>query len=133
MNNDLNNIRNILNSHPVSALFNTSLIHSEPGNIVLNLKCKDGLGSNANPGGTFGCIVDCVARIASYKHIGDSFMSEYELNFHAQIPTREFVAYAVVDSANNDSAVYSCGIYAVENPENRLVAESQGTLLRTSN
>jgi hypothetical protein len=130
MNHSLDSINNILSHHPLKALFNTHIQEYDSGRIVLVLKTLDGFTDIRRLKGSFGCIVDCLACIAGRDSMGDCSVSEYEINFHSLSLSHELVASAVIEYSNTQCATYSCSIYAKEDSQNRLVAESQGTLYK---
>ena len=127
MNNHLDAINSILNSHPVSALFNVSITTYSAGTIVLGLSAR---APQFGSGGTLGCIIDCVARIVGQQSVGDCVVSEYEFNSYTQSTADEFVASAQIAAITEEHATYSCQIYAVENRLQVPLAQSQGTLLK---
>lgn len=130
MNHYLDSINNILSHHPLKALFNANILDYDSGRIVLKLKTLDEFTDVRRLRGSFGCIVDCLALIAGRESMGDCSVSEYELNFHSSSLSHELIASANIEYSNAQYATYCCSIYAVENPANKLVAESQGTLYK---
>lgn len=124
--------KHILNSHPIKKLFNVKSIDYTPGNIALRLNSHDELSKGVAAGGTFGCIVDCVARMVGQESIGNCFVSEYEINFHSQPLANEFFVTAKIGPIHNEYAVYSCKIFTVDKSANKLVAEAQGTLIKNN-
>jgi len=127
MNNYPEAINNILNGHPISALFNVRITNYSAGRIVLGLSARVPQSGSA---GALGCIADCVARIAGQESVGTCVVSEYELNAYTQSTAAEFIASAQVESASEQHATYCCEIYAVENAIQIPLAQSQGTLLK---
>lgn len=132
MNHSLDCINNILSHHPLTALFNTHIRDYDSGRVVLELKTLDQFTDVRGLRGLFGCIVDCLACIAGRDSMGDCSISEYEINFHSLSLSHELIASAVIEHSNTQCATYSCSIYAKEDSQNRLIAESQGTLYRNS-
>ncbi|MBK8186180.1 MAG: hypothetical protein IPK77_02395 [Cellvibrio sp.] len=130
MNHSFDSVNNILTHHPLKALFNTHIRDYDSGRVVLELKTLDQFADIRRLRGTFGCIVDCLACIAGRDSIGDCSVSEYEINFHSSSFSHELVASASIEYSNTQCATYSCSIYAKEDSQNRLIAESQGTLFK---
>jgi len=127
MNNHHELISKILSGHSVSSLFNINVINYSAGKIVLGLSARTLL---LNSEGSFGCIMDCVARIAGYEFVGDSFVSEYELNSYVPTKAENFVARAQVDVATSQHATYTCDIFSVNNEVNTPLVQSHGTLIK---
>lgn len=127
MNNYPESINNILNGHPISALFNVRITDYSAGSIVLGLSARAPQSGSA---GALGCIADCVARLAAQESVGTCVVSEYELNAYAQSTAAEFIASAQIRTTTEEHATYSCEIYALENAIHIPLAQAQGTLLK---
>lgn len=123
-------VHSIVNNHALTSFFSVNLIEKSEGNITLELSAKNNA-AEKNQQGALGCIVDCAARLAGYSALGQCFLSECEINVHTLSRTQDFIVNATIAAANKQHATYCCEIYSVQPLTNLLVAESQGTLLKT--
>ncbi len=119
--------------HPVSQLFELfTTKHDSVDTVTMELRLREGMSHDS--GSTHGalcCAIDCAARIAAQPLIGACALLEQELHFRVQSTATRFEVIARIDSATSQYAIYQCFIYALEQREHILIADSQGTLLKS--
>lgn len=119
-------VESIIDNHLIKALFTVKLAGQCDGEVTLHFKMReDAIHSHQ---GATGLMIDCAARSAGYWHIGPSFLAECETHIRVLPHAREFIARAGIAQADQNCATFYCEIYS--KPNNKLVAESQGTLLK---
>jgi hypothetical protein len=120
--NRLDVILNFLNQHSVSDLFDVKIIACAPYSVTASFQARNEVRSQ----GMSGVVIDFAARASGLSIGNNCFLSECEMSFHKQIPSR-FIATAEITSFTHRLASYYCALY--ESPiETGLFAESQGTL-----
>lgn len=119
----------LLSSHPVRQHFALTVRQVGISEVAVELQLLD---SSADSGmySLFGCVVDYAARLAAQTVIGACALLEQELHIRAVSDARRLHVSAQIDSSSSRYAIYQCAIFAEEADGRRLIAESQGTLLK---
>lgn len=116
-------------THQVNLMFNVDVVESSAREMTLELELRNPQSSGRR--GALGCVVDCAARMSALHLIGPSDMSEYEMAFHAPFTGETLVVVARIESVSFQCATYHCAIYIEHDGRTTLVADSQGTLVKS--
>ena len=125
----MNPAQKIVDTHLLKTFFHINLIEQGTGKVTLKLTSK---GMAEGQLAILGCIFDYAARIAGYKTLEQSFISECEINVHHELQVDNLTVNASIVSASKQYATYHCEIYSINPSSNLLLAESQGTLQRVA-
>lgn len=118
------------NDHPFNIFFSVDLVKYVNGKSIFTFRVRDEFSSDScQSAGVLGVAADYIARIAGQKLIGECSVLEQEVYLRTKVPGRSWVASAKIDYSDNQNAAYCCKIYAVTGRRNRLIGETQGTLV----
>lgn len=118
-----------LSHHPINLVAHVGAITYVKDRAVLNIRLRDEFSTDCSASGVLGVIVDYVARVAGREFIGNCFVLEQEIFVHSPVLGRALMVSATIEFSIHQNAAYRCKIFSVTSDNNKLVGESQGTLL----
>jgi hypothetical protein len=124
-------VHDMVNNHMLKSFFQVDLLECTAKKVTFGLTPQDAL-VNKELQGMFGCVFDCAARSVGYASIGHCVLSECEMTMHAEPSSPELFVRARIGTAHTWHAMYYSEIYSVKGRRKILVAESQGTLSKTT-
>ena len=124
-------VTEIVNNHLLKSFFRVDVIECSAKKVAFGLTPQASL-FNKELQGMYGCVFDCAARSAGYASIGQCILSECEMTVHSSPSSSELIVKARIASAHTLHAIYCSEIYSVKGRRKILVAESQGTLSKST-
>ncbi len=121
-------LERLIKNHPAGAFFALDIMDAKAQEVALKLTPHNR--SSADAQATLGCVVDCVARLAAQTSIGGCDLAEYEMSIQRAFHGEDLIARARVDSVTPGYATYHCIICGSDPQLPRVIAESQGTLMK---
>ena len=124
-------VTEIVNNHLLKSFFMVDLLECSAKKVAFGLTPQASI-FNKELQGMYGCVFDCAARSAGYASIGQCVLSECEMTVHSSPSSPELIVKARIASAHTLHAIYCSEIYSMRGRRKVLVAESQGTLSKTT-
>lgn len=120
----------LLTSHPIRQHFAPTVRQVGINKIEAQLQTLETSADSSSTYSLLGCVVDYAARLAGQAVIGACAVLEQELHIRATSDATRLSVHAQIESSSSRYAIYQCDIFAEEADGRRLIAESQGTLLK---
>lgn len=130
---DLPPSNHLLRYHPAAVLFESIVVEHSVRSCTLEFQLGDARwGRLRDIRAVAGCVVDLSVRLAGEKALGRCELSEYEMRVCAPFIANTLSVSVDIDSTQDRYATFHCAIYGQPAPIRQLLAESHGTLLRST-